>query len=191
MDLETIISRYGYAVVLVGTFLEGETILVIAGFLAHRGHLNLFLVILAALAGTMGGDQLFFHLGRWKGMSFLEKRPAWRPRAQRAIELLDRHHRWIILGFRFVYGMRTITPFVIGAGRVPPGRFALYNFLGAVAWAVAVAGLGYLLGHAVELFLADVKRYERMIIAGLAIVGAVLWLVHRYRLGKQQAAPEE
>ena len=191
MDLEAIISRYGYAVVLIGTFLEGETILVIAGFLAHRGQLNLPLVILAALAGTMAGDQLFFYLGRWKGTPFLEKRPAWKAGSQRARDLLERHQTWVVLGFRFVYGIRTVTPFLVGVSRIRPGRFAVFNFLGAAAWAMVVGGLGYLLGHAVELFLEDVKRYERTIIAGLLALGAILWLGHRYRLRKRGAGPDK
>jgi membrane protein DedA with SNARE-associated domain len=50
--------------ILVGAFLEGETLLVIAGFLAHRGYLGLPFVIAAAFAGTLAGDQLYFHIGR-------------------------------------------------------------------------------------------------------------------------------
>jgi len=191
MELEGIISRYGYAVVFVGTFLEGETILVTAGFLAHRGHLSLSLVILAAFAGTMAGDQLFFYLGRWKGMPFLENRPTWKSGARRAVDLLERHQNWIILGFRFVYGIRTATPFMVGVSRVSPGRFALLNFLGAGAWAVAVGSLGYLLGHTLDLFLENAKRYERLVIAGLLGIGTVLWLVHRYRLRNQGGRPDK
>ena len=45
MDLQGIIENYGFAAVLVGTFLEGETILILAGLAAHLGYLNLPLVI--------------------------------------------------------------------------------------------------------------------------------------------------
>jgi membrane protein DedA with SNARE-associated domain len=40
MTLESILDPYGYLAVLVGTFLEGETILVLGGFAAHRGYLQ-------------------------------------------------------------------------------------------------------------------------------------------------------
>ncbi len=65
MTLESFIQTYGYLALLVGTFLEGETILVLAGFAAHLGYLNLPWVILVAFVGTLSGDQLFFYLGRW------------------------------------------------------------------------------------------------------------------------------
>ena len=64
MDLQSIIENYGYAAILIGTFLEGETILVLAGLAAHQGCLVLTWVILAAFMGSLCGDQLFFYLGR-------------------------------------------------------------------------------------------------------------------------------
>ena len=39
--LESLIDTYGYLTILIGTFLEGETILVLGGFAAHRGYLHL------------------------------------------------------------------------------------------------------------------------------------------------------
>jgi membrane protein DedA with SNARE-associated domain len=60
MDLQSIIENYGYAAILIGTFLEGETILVLAGLAAHQGYLALTWVILAAFLGSLSGDQLFF-----------------------------------------------------------------------------------------------------------------------------------
>jgi len=53
MSLEEIISNYGYAALLIGTFIEGETILVLAGFAAHRGYLDLPLVVTCAFIGTL------------------------------------------------------------------------------------------------------------------------------------------
>ena len=59
MDLQSIIENYGYAAIFIGTFLEGETVLVLAGMAAHRGYLVLTWVITAAFLGRLCGDQLF------------------------------------------------------------------------------------------------------------------------------------
>ena len=64
MSLETMIATYGYGAVLVGTFLEGETVVLLGGFAAHRGYLDLPWVIAVAFAGSLLGDQLYFYLGR-------------------------------------------------------------------------------------------------------------------------------
>ncbi|MCG6872673.1 MAG: DedA family protein [Gammaproteobacteria bacterium] len=178
MSPEELISTYGYAAIGVGTFLEGETILVLGGFAAHRGYLELPWVIVCAFLGTLLGDQLFFFIGRTKGKAALEKRPHWKSRSEKVFLLLDKHQVWFILGFRFLYGLRTVSPFVIGAGGIAPSRFLLLNILGAFLWAVVIGVLGYLFGHALELFIADIKRYELLILGVLAGTGALLWLFH-------------
>jgi len=179
--LEGIIQHYGYLAVFIGTFLEGETVLLLAGFLAHRGYLDLTGVWLAAFLGTFCGDQLFFYLGRFRGAEFIERRPAWRAKSRRVFELLHRHQTWVILGFRFVYGFRTITPLIIGASRVSPLRFLVMNALGAALWAAALGALGYLVGHSMEMVLGELKRYELLIAAGIAAVGMVVWAAYLRR----------
>ena len=181
MPLEQLIATYGYAALAVGAFLEGETILVLGGVAAHRGYLELPWVMAAAFLGTLFGDQLYFHIGRTHGTAFLEKRPAWKARSARVLSLLERHQVWLILAFRFLYGLRTVTPFLIGASGVRPWRFLWLNVLGAAAWAVGIGALGYVFGHAIELLLGDVKRYELWIFLGLALGGLVIWSVRALR----------
>jgi len=175
--IEHLISSYGYLAVLVGTFLEGETILVIAGFAAHRGYLGLPQVIAAACAGTLAGDQLFFYLGRSRNQALLRRRPSWKAPIERVRQMLDRHQLAVVLGFRFLYGVRTVTPFAIGMSGFPPLRFLVLNVIGAAAWATVVGCLGYLFGHSLEIVLGDLKRYEVAVMLGLAVAGAVagLW----------------
>lgn len=180
LSLEQLVGRYGYAAVLVGTFLEGETILVIGGFMAHRGYLGLSGVILAAFLGSMAGDQLFFQLGRRHGPAVLAWRPSWAAKVQRADGLLKRYQTLIILGFRFVYGMRTATPFVLGLGTVSAVKFMLLNMASALLWASAVATGGYLFGEVLDVFLGDMKRYEAWILAGLAVAGTAVWLARGF-----------
>jgi membrane protein DedA with SNARE-associated domain len=104
MNLESIIETYGYLAISVGTFLEGETILVLGGFAAHQGYLALPGVIAAAFFGSLLGDQLFFYLGRTHSRKVLDKRPSWKLRAEKVHQLLERFNTPLILSFRFLYG---------------------------------------------------------------------------------------
>jgi membrane protein DedA with SNARE-associated domain len=106
MPLERIISQFGYPALIVGLLLEGETVLVLAAFMAHRGYLNLSLVILIGFVITFASDQFFFWLGRTKGNQFLEKKPAWKPNVERARSLLGHNTTVLFIGFRFMYGLR-------------------------------------------------------------------------------------
>lgn len=181
MSLELIVETYGYSALLVGTFLEGETILIIGGFLAHRGYLSLSLVILAAFLGTLAGDQLFFFIGRMKGEAFLEKRPSWKPNIKKAHDLLERYQVLLILGFRFLYGMRTVTPFVIGMSRVKTGTFFFLNFLGALVWAILIGSAGYFFGTAFEAILGNIKHIEVELMIVIGFIGFAAWVAHFYR----------
>jgi membrane protein DedA with SNARE-associated domain len=176
--MEGLISHYGYWAVLIGTFLEGETVLVLGGFAAHQGYLSLSWVILAAFAGSFSGDQLFFFLGRKYSARILLKRPAWQTQVIRVNKLMDRFRSWLILMFRFMYGLRTVTPFVIGMSPIPRVRFILLNGTGALAWAAAVGTGGYLFGNLLEIFLGKIKHYEIEILAAIVTVGMMVGLFH-------------
>lgn len=176
MSLESLIEHYGYAALLVGTFLEGETILVIAGFAAHRGYLSLPWVIVCAFVGSLVGDQLWFYIGRRQGLAFIAARPRWSARVAKLNRLLARFEWPVVLGFRFAYGLRSITPFVLGASGYAATRFAFFNTLGAALWSLVVGVAGYVFGHALELLIDDVKRYERWALLIIVLIGIALWL---------------
>jgi len=177
MSIEEIISTYGYAVIGIGTFLEGETILILGGFAAHRGYLELPWVIISAFLGTLLGDQLYYYIGRSKGKKLLERKPGWKSKSEKVFLLLDRHQVWLILGFRFLYGLRTVTPFLIGASRVSPPRFLILNIIGAFIWAGIVAILGYLFGHTIEILIGEIKQYELLVFGILAGAGIIMGIV--------------
>jgi membrane protein DedA with SNARE-associated domain len=189
ITVESFIETYGYLAILIGTFLEGETILVLGGFAAHRGYLSLPWVILAAFVGSLSGDQVFFYLGRRHSRIILAKRQSWKGRIERVQKLLDRFRTPLILAFRFLYGLRTVAPFVIGMSSVPTGRFIFLNAVGALVWAAGVGSASYLFGHAMEIVLGDIKRYELEFLVAIAITGAVIWNLHFYRRRKRRNAP--
>lgn len=178
ISLEQFISTYGYAAVGIGTFLEGETILVLGGFAAYRGYLELPWVIGCAFLGTLFGDQLYFYLGRTKGKRMLEKYPSWKAKSKKVFHLLDKNQIVLILGFRFLYGLRTVTPFLLGASNVTPTRFLIFNSLGASLWAMIIGTMGYLIGHTLEIILGDIKKYELLLFAILAGAGVLIWVFH-------------
>ena len=188
MNLEDLVTHYGYIAIVLGTFLEGETILIIAGFLAHRGYLELPFVISAAFIGTLIGDQLYFYIGRIKGKQFIDNRPAWHARTERVFKLLEKHQTLLILGFRFLYGIRTVTPFVLGSAGINPFRYLFLNITGALVWAIALGIAGYYFGHALELLVSEVKKYEQWVIAGMLLTSMVVWFAYRLRDKKENCS---
>jgi membrane protein DedA with SNARE-associated domain len=193
-DLNHILEQHRYLpylILLVWTFLEGETIVIIAGIAARDGNLWLPLVILCAFCGSILSDQLMFFLGRFKGAAFIARRPAWQLRAQKVYRLLERYQTGLILGFRFLYGVRNITPFALGMSEVSVRRFVTLNILGAALWAVSFAWGGYLFGAAIETVID--KRHRAWILLGLLVLMCVIWvvrLIFRRRNIKRQLSPD-
>ena len=185
MPLERIISQFGYPALIAGLLLEGETVLVLAAFMAHRGYLNLSLVILIGFVVTFASDQFFFWLGRTKGNQFLEKKPAWKPNVEKARSLLGQNSTVLFIGFRFMYGLRTVMPFVFGISKFDPRRFAFLNFLGAFLWALIFGLAGYVFGQIVEVVLLDVDKYELWFALAIVLIGAGVWLYRSRTVNKK------
>ncbi|MCP5366147.1 MAG: VTT domain-containing protein [Hyphomicrobiales bacterium] len=166
--LEHLVATYGYAAVFAGTFLEGETIVVVAGFLAHQGLLDPAGAALAAFLGSFLGDQLWFFLGRRHAANRLVRRVVERPLFGRVLAAIAEHPRKFILSFRFLYGLRTISPVALGLSPVPARLFAALNAVAAAVWAVAFTAAGYLFGKAVETVLGDIQAIEHKLLLALA-----------------------
>lgn len=175
--LYSLLATYGYLFVFIGTFLEGEVVLAIAGFVAHNHSISLFFVIFWGFVGSFLGDQFFYWLGRYKGRDYLEKKKHWKANADKVHGWLHRHKYFVMSGFRFFYGFRIITPLVIGTSpSIKPWEFTTFNALGALVWSTIIATLGYVFGSTLELFIRHVKRFEKEAIIFLVMVFAGLWV---------------
>ena len=186
MELEQLIALYGYPAIIVGTLLEGEVMLLAAAMLASSGLLSLPGVMTAAIAGSLAGDQIFFRLGRRYGNRLLEKRPSWREKSCKLFNQLHHHQVWVIMGFRFVYGFRAVTPIVIGAGQIKPVRFTLLNMIGASAWVILFTCIGYYAGPFIIAYSKDIILYSYLVFIPLlfSILLALTCILNKYHKRK-------
>lgn len=176
MSPETLILSYGYPILFLGIFFEGETFLLIGAYLAHRGYLSLVPVLAICFAATVIADQVYFWLGRTRGKRILARHPKWESRVGRLSRLLERFQLLLILSFRFLYGMRILAPLVIGASGYPPGTFLALNMIGALVWVLCIGLAGYAFGHAMEVVIEDIHRYDLQIVLAIFIVGTLIGL---------------
>jgi membrane protein DedA with SNARE-associated domain len=92
--------------------------------------------------------------------------------------LMGKHQLWLILGFRFLYGLRSVTPFLIGTSKIAPFGFFIMNMVGASVWAVIIGTMGYLFGQSLEIILGEIKKYELILFAIIAGVGITVWSIY-------------
>ena len=173
VDISSFVQQYGLLAVAVGSFIEGETVVLLAGAAAHLGLLDLRWVIGVAALGAFAGDNLFFLLGRHFGPRLMQRYPRFATAVPRIEKLLARWSWGAVVALRFTYGLRMAGPAIIGTTRMPAWEFAAANALGAVLWASLIAGLGYAAGRAVEPMLARIVDAEKVVLALIVLLAAV------------------
>ena len=176
LEYGPLIERYGYFATFAGTLIEGESLLILSGLASHRGYLSFPIVVIVGALGGAIGDMMFFLLGRHYGSGLIARFPRFAPAADRVHAMIERHPTSTILAVRFMYGLRTAGPAIIGTTRIPFLTFVLVNAIGALLWSACWAGAGYVLGKAAEHLLGDLAKVERELF-GAVIVAIVLGLV--------------
>jgi len=183
-----LIARYGYIAVLAGTMLEGETVVLAAGYLAHQGYLSIPWIIICAIIGSSISDQGLFFLSRIKGASLLSRFP----KVAARVRLLSEKMRSkplaltaFALFFRFLYGLRNIAPIFLGMTAIATSRFVILNILGAILWSTMFTCLGYAFAKILNTFMGTIAKVELyglllLVSASMAVFAHKRWKKIRY-----------
>ncbi len=181
MTPELILQKLGYLGVFIGTFFEGETILVIASFLSQRGYLILWLVILTAFLGAYTGHIFWFWIGRKHAWKLMAKFPHFKEKFQRVADLFERYGILAIFITQYLYGLRIASAVVFGLSRIRTGTFFFWQAVSCLLWAALIAILGYFFGHVVEQVLGQAASVEKWAILAIILIAVAISLYHRFR----------
>lgn len=187
------LNEYGYATLLVITFLEtsaflgllapGETIIVLCGFYAYRGVLDPWAVGGVSIAGAILGDQVGYLLGRTYGHSLIRrfgKYVLFDLKRMRATErYYEKHGGKTVFVGRFTSILRSFGPLVAGISRMPYATFLRWSIVSCIIWGATFTILGYFFGKSWEV----IEEYLGWggVIAFLLGLGLVFWFLHRKR----------
>src|SRR5215212_2223420 len=138
MSPEALLTDFGYLAVFVGTFLEGEAILITAGFFASRGYLDPFLVSVIAFAGAYAGHVFWFWLGRAHGVRLLDRFPRMKRHFGKGIRVFERYGASAIIITQWIYGLRITCAVIIGMSRIGLVKFLIYQAVSCGAWAIVI-----------------------------------------------------
>lgn len=186
-DLTHLLTTYGYWAVLIFVAIEsigipfpGETMLLIAAIYAGRTHqLFIPLVIAAAAAGAIMGDNIGFWIGREGGYRLLRRYGRYIRLEERRLKLGQylflKHGGKVVFFGRFVAVLRAWAAFLAGTNRMPWKPFLLFNALGGILWATFYGLAGYFLGDAVHKLTRPIGTIT-IILAILIIIASVLFL---------------
>lgn len=184
MNLEQLLDIYGYPVLFIGTFAEGETVLVLGGLLAHRGHLELAAVILTAFAAAVLGNQLYFYLGRRHAREFLRRFPRLQSKVDVALRRIENHQVKWAFAMRFMWGFRIAMPVALGMTNMRAGLYFWINLVSGITWAVLFALVGFGTGSAIARALDGVRHHEKWIVGGF-LAASLFVLAIRWRRARR------
>jgi membrane protein DedA with SNARE-associated domain len=185
--LREAIVHYGYWAIAVALLLEntgipvpGETVLLLASFLAYSEHeLQLSSIIIVGTVAATLGDNLGYAVGRRGGRPLLERyrdllciRPATLERGDR---LFAQYGAVAVFFARFVFGLRIVGGPLAGVLRMSWKKFLLFNFLGASLWVTAVATVGYLFGRHWARLVQDLKRLDITVAIVVLLAAFYFW----------------
>ena len=187
MSPESLLEQFGYFAVFVGTFLEGEAILVTAGFFASRGYLDVFIVGLIAFIGAYAGHLFWFWLGRAHGVKLLDRFPRMKRHFGKGIRVFERYGAAAIIITQWLYGLRITAAVIIGMSKISILKFAILEAVSCAIWAVAITAAGFYFGRAIEAVLGRVENIEKYALLVIAVVAVGMWLHHRRKERAEEA----
>lgn len=169
---------------LIGFFLPGDSLLLVAGLLAKTGTLSLPITILVCALGSILGDQLGYFIGLTAGPKVFS-RPQSRffdpENVTRARAFFDKYGMITIIIARFIPVVRAFAPTMAGVTKVPYSRFLPLSILGGLLWGAGITSIGYVLGGLIP----NLEKYIYLVIGGGILAGVVPSAIHLFRAGKQ------
>ncbi len=155
-----------------------EVVLIPAGYLAQQGEMNITVVFLVALVGSLSGAFINYFGALIIGRRLLLKFGKYIFIPSSAMDKMDnffqKHGPISTFTGRLIPGIRQLISIPAGLSRMPLLPFSIYTALGAGIWSLILIALGYFLGQNIEL----VETYLHQIT--LAVLGTLVVLVFVY-----------
>lgn len=195
-DLVPLIKTFGYLGVfsiiflesglLIGFFFPGDSVLFTAGFLASQGFLDITTLIVGCFIFAVLGDTIGYHIGKKLGPKLFTKTNSLvfnKKHLESAQKFYDKHGGKTIILARFMPVVRAFAPVVAGAGKMDYKKFATFNLIGGIIWAIGITFAGYYLGSLIP----DVDKYLLPIV-GLIVLASIAPALHHILTNAQMRA---
>lgn len=181
MSIDALVARWGLAAVGAGAGIEGETAAVLGGLFADQGYWPLWGAVLAAAAGSFAVDQACFHAGRrareHRWVAKLRRTKGYKT----ALTAFEKHPIGFIFAFRFLYGLRTVSPLAIGTSKIRTRTFLAANAAAALLWAAFFSGIGYMFGRAFRRWVGELTPYLPWVIGSAIVIVLIGIAARRWR----------
>ncbi len=174
---------FGEAALFVGFVVPGETAVLLGGFLASRGHLDLVTLIVLVVVCAILGDTVGYEVGKHLGNRVLQLKvfEKHRSKLDKAQDMLRRRGGPAVFLGRWTAFFRAVMPGLAGVGQMRYRVFLFWNALGGIAWGVTFSLVGYFAGASYEKVASTIGKGAAVVVAVLVVTGLVVWRVRHKR----------
>ncbi len=188
------IGDMGYWGIFLLMFLEStffpfpsEIIMIPAGYLAFKGEMNIYMVVLVGILGSLGGALLNYYLAQSLGRKLILKYGKYFFIKEKTLDKLDtffaKHGEISTFTGRLIPGIRQLISLPAGLARMNLATFSFYTSLGAGIWVVVLVAVGYLVGSNEALISEYLKSATLIALMSVALI--TLFYVVRYKRRKE------
>lgn len=186
------LSQYNYFAIFILMTLEStmlpipsEVVIPFSGYLAYKGILNLYLVILFSSLGGLAGSLIAYFIGYFGGRAFIIKYGKYFFVSEKNLEMAEKWFRKYgkisVFTTRLVPVIRTFISLPAGIGEMPLREFMFYTFTGSLIWSAFLAVGGYMLKDRWTLIFNAFSGLDPVIIA--VGVGIIVYIFVKLYLG--------
>jgi membrane-associated protein len=180
---------------MVGFFLPGDSLLVVAGLYALKGNVSIVWLNVVLSAAAISGDAVGYWIGTRAGKALYNRPNSFffrRDHLLRTHEFYEKHGGQTIVLARFMPIIRTFAPVVAGAAGMTYRRFAVYNIMGGIGWVASMTLTGYFLCAAFPGLIKHIEKVAIVIVFLSILPGLIPYARARLaarRAGKPAQAP--
>ena len=178
------IGQWGYVGIFLLMFLESsffpfpsEVVMIPAGYLAYNGEMNIVLVILSGVLGSISGAWLNYLIASKFGRKFLEKFIS-TEKLNKLDEFFEKHGHISTFSGRLIPGVRQYISFPAGLAKMNGLVFSFFTGLGSLIWILVLVGLGYFIGQNQTLIH---KYLKEITVITLIILGIIIFIYYKYQ----------
>lgn len=151
-DILSSLATYGYIILAWYSFGGGMLGLIGAGMLSSMGKMDITTSIAIAIVANFVGDTVLFYLAQTnkkevqKYLSKHKRKIAW-------TNLLMRRYGWMVVFLqKYIYGVKTLVPIVMGLTKFDFKKFTLLNLPASILWGLVVGLVSYYFSAAVRAY---------------------------------------
>ncbi len=162
-----------------------EVIVPPAGYLASQGEMNLIVVMICGILGSLLGALVNYYIAAYLGRAFIIKYSKYLflsdGRFEKFEAFFKKHGEITIFTGRLIPGIRQYISLPAGLVRMNIFKFLFYTALGAGIWVTILALLGYVLGNNIDLLKDNLHMVSYFLFAGIIALVIIYILFNKYR----------